>query len=441
MAPDRGRPYSSPQRWSDYFSVAPGNPDVARPPLHGDPVSPFPPVEVTVYSYECDAFGHLNQAAYLEVFERARWEILARGPGVELFSRNKVWPAVRRAAVDYLLPAFPGDVLRVDAEVEKVGGTSLEMRQRAVRVKDEKLLAELHIVFVMVDKDGRPAPVPAEIASVFGSHPSRPGEMARDGAADVALAADVRGDGPALLLIHGFPLDRSLWTHQVATLKGWRRIAPDLRGCGVLDTPEDDYSMVRYADDLVHLLDRLQVEKAVVAGLSMGGYIAFELLRRHRQRVSGLILVDTRADADTAEARATREALMKVAHDEGLGAVGERMLPRLLGRTTQRTQPHLVPQVREMVRRWSVAGIVGALGAMRDRPDSTPLLQTIDVPTLVVVGEEDELTPPALSRAMTSAIPSAAMTTIAAAGHLSPLEAPSAVSRVMAEFLEAVPKS
>jgi pimeloyl-ACP methyl ester carboxylesterase len=93
-----------------------------------------------------------------------------------------------------------------------------------------------------------------------------------------------------------------------------------------------------------------------------------------------------------------------------------------------------------MAKRWSVAGVVGALGAMRDRPDSTPLLQTIDVPTLVVVGEEDELTPPALSRAMTSAIPSAAMTTIAAVGHLAPLEAPSAVSRVMAEFLEAVPK-
>jgi len=404
------------------------------------PVSQFPPVEITVYSYECDAFGHLNQAAYLQVFERARWEILARGPGADLFDRNKVWPAVRRATVDYLLPAFPGDVLKVDADVEKVGETSLEMRQRAVRARDGKLLAELHIVFVTIDKEGRPKPIPAEIASIFTPRQSRPGEVVRHSVGDVSLAADVRGDGPALLLIHGFPLDHSLWAHQIATLKGWRRIAPDLRGCGLSDAPGDGYSMATYADDLVRLLDQMQVKKAVVAGLSMGGYIAFELLRRYRDRIVGLILLDTRAEADTAEGRASRETLIEVAHNAGPGAVGERMLPRLLGGTTQRTQPHLVPQVKKMAERWSVPGIVGALGAMRDRPDSTALLQTIDVPTLVVVGEEDELTPPALARAMTSAIASAAMTTIAAAGHLSPLEAPSAVSRVMAEFLEAVPR-
>jgi 3-oxoadipate enol-lactonase len=405
-----------------------------------EPVSQFPPIETTIYSYECDPFGHLNQAAYLQVFERARWEILTRGPGADLFDRNRVWPAVRRATVDYLLPAFPGDVLKVDAEVEKVGGTSLEMRQRAVRVKDGKLLAELHIVFVMIDAEGRPRQLPEEIAAIFRPRHSEQGALTRLGAGDVSLAAEVRGDGPALLLIHGFPLDHSLWAHQIATLKGWRRIAPDLRGLGVSEAPADGYSMAAYTDDLVSLLDQLEVEKAVVAGLSMGGYVAFELLRRHRRRVLGLILVDTRAEADTAEGRATRETLMELARREGPGAVGDRMLPRLLGRTSQLTQPHLVPQVKQMVSRWSVPGIVGALGAMRDRPDSTSLLQTIDVPTLVVVGEEDELAPPALSRAMTSAIPSAAMTTIAAAGHLAPLEAPSAVSRVMAEFLEAVPR-
>lgn len=405
-----------------------------------DPVSQFPPVEVTVYSYECDAFGHLNQAAYLQVFERARWEILARGPGADLFDRHQVWPAVRRATVDYLLPAFPGDVLQVDAEVQKVGETSLEMRQRAVRAKDEKLLAELHIVFVTIGKDGKPKPIPAEIAAVFGARHSRPGEMVRHGVGDVTLTADVRGDGAGLLLIHGFPLDHSLWAHQVATLKGWRRIAPDLRGCGASSAAGDASSMAVYADDLVQLLDRLQVDRAVVAGLSMGGYIAFELLRRHRDRILGLILMDTRAEADTAEGRASRQATIELARKEGPAAVAERMIPRLLGRTSQRTQPHLVAQVREMAGRWSVPGMIGAVAAMRDRPDATELLQTIDVPTLVVVGEEDELTPPALSRSMTAAIPSAAMTTIAAAGHLAPLEAPSAVSRVMAEFLEAVPR-
>lgn len=403
-------------------------------------MSQFPVVEVTVYPYECDAFGHLNQAAFLQVFERARWEMLSRGPGADLFDRNKVWPAVRRAMVDYLLPVFPGDVLKVDAEVVKVGGTSLELEQRAVRVKDDQVVAQLHIVFVTVDKAGRASPIPAEIAAVFGSRASRAAETVRVGVTDGALATELRGDGPALLLVHGFPLDHSLWAHQIATLKGWRRIAPDLRGCGGSEASSGSYSMAAYADDLVSLLDRLKVEKAVVAGLSMGGYVAFEMLRRHAGRVHGLILVDTRAEADTVETRASRETLIGVARREGPGAVADRMLPRLLGRTTQRTQPHLVSQVREMAGRWSVAGMVGALGAMRDRPDSTPLLPALDVPTLVIVGEEDEVTPPALSRAMTSAIPSAAMTTIAAAGHLSALEAPSAVSRVMAEFLEAVPR-
>ncbi len=403
-------------------------------------MSQFPPVEVTVYSYECDAFGHLNQAAYLQVFERARWEALARGPGVDLFSRNKIWPAVRRAAVEYLRPAFPGDVLRVDLDVENVGTTSLEMRQRAVRVKDQAVLAELHIVFVMIDEAGKAKPLPQEVAAVFGARRSRAAETGRFVVGDVTLAADVRGDGPALLLIHGFPVDRSLWAHQVATLKGWRRIAPDLRGCGDSGAPADGYSMAVYADDLVALLDHLHVDRAVVAGLSMGGYVAFELVRRHRERVAGLILVDTRSEADDAEGRKGREAMIELARLKGPGAVAERLLPRLLGRTTQRTQPAVVQQVRETMARVSVPGMVGALEAMRDRPDSTPLLAGIDVPTLVVVGEEDEVTPPALSRALTSAIPSAAMTTIAAAGHFAPLEAPSAVSRVMAEFLEAVPR-
>ncbi len=257
---------------------------------------------------------------------------------------------------------------------------------------------------------------------------------------DVSLAVDARGDGPALLLVHGFPLDHSLWAHQVATLARWRRIAPDLRGAGASDAPDGGYSMTVYADDLVRLLDALHIERAVVAGLSMGGYIAFEMLRRHRARVMGLILVDTRADADSAEARQGRDTMIEVARTQGAAAVAERMVPRLLGRSSQQTQPHVVEQVRAMVGRTPVPGIVGALGAMRERPDSTPLLSTIDVPTLVVVGAEDEVTPPPAARAMASAIPAAAMTTIPGAGHLAPLEAPTAVTRVIAEFLEALPR-
>jgi 3-oxoadipate enol-lactonase len=400
-------------------------------------VSRLPPVEITVYPYECDAYGHLNEAAYLTVFERARWEALARGPGADLFRRHGVWPAVRSAAIEFHKPAFPGDVLSVDFRLESLGRTSLAVAQSAVRCTDGAVLADVKITFVMVDTAGRPVAVPDEVAAAFGVRVStRPGEMVRYDVGGLSLAVDIRGDGPALLLVHGFPLDRTLWAHQVATLGGWRRIAPDLRGMGASDTPADGYSITGYADDLVHLLDRLRVGQAVVAGLSMGGYVALDLLRRHRDRVAGIILVDTRADADSAEGRAGRDAMIQVARTGGSRAVAERMLPRVLGRSTQQTQPTLVEQVREMMARAPVAGVIGALGAMKERADATALLPTIDIPALVVVGQEDELTPPSAARALADAIPSAALTIIPSAGHLSPLEAPTAVSRVLAEFLE-----
>ncbi|OGU01500.1 MAG: hypothetical protein A2085_01565 [Gemmatimonadetes bacterium GWC2_71_10] len=254
---------------------------------------------------------------------------------------------------------------------------------------------------------------------------------------DVTLGADVRGDGPALLLIHGFPLDRTIWKHQVATLAGWRRIAPDLRGMGASDAPADGYSMAAYADDLARLLDRLRVQRAVVAGLSMGGYIAFEMLRRHRERVAGLILCDTRAGADSDEGRRGRDEMIALAGAGGAAAIADRMLPKLLGHSTHQTQPQVVAQVREMIGRSPVAGLKGALVAMKERADSTELLGGIDVPTLVVAGQEDELIPVSVARELTSAIPSAALTVIPGAGHVPSIESPTAVSRVFSEFLEA----
>jgi YbgC/YbaW family acyl-CoA thioester hydrolase len=397
------------------------------------------PVSVTVYPHECDAYGHLNEAGFLQLFERARWETLALGSGIPVFRKHGVWPAVRRATVDYYLPVFLGDGIEVQTTLEKLGRTSLELRHRAVRPSDGALVAEAHLVFVMIDGTGSPTPVPEEVAELFGSRVSTlSGEVVRYLVGEVTLAVDVRGDGPALLLLHGFPLDRSIWKHQVATLSGWRRIAPDLRGLGLSDAPKGAYTMAAYADDLMKLLDRLRVQKAVIAGMSMGGYVAFELLRRYRDRVAGLILCDTKAEADTEDGKKGRDEMAALAESKGNEAVAERMLPRLLGRTTQQTQPQLVRQVKDMIVRAAVPGVAGALRAMRDRPDSTPLLATIDVPTLVVVGQEDELTPPAVAKVMTKAIPSAAMTTIAGAGHVTPLEAPTAVSRVFAEFLEAV---
>lgn len=252
---------------------------------------------------------------------------------------------------------------------------------------------------------------------------------------DVRLAVTVAGEGPALLLVHGFPHDRSLWRHQSDAIAGWTCIAPDLRGAGESDAPTRGYSMARYADDLVAVLDAVGAPQAVCCGLSMGGYVLFELWRRYPGRIRALILCDTKSEADAPEAKRGRDELIAVARDAGVGAVAERLLPKLLGRTSRAENPTLVEAVRAMLLRSPVAGIVGALEAMRDRPDSTPRLAEIAVPTLVVVGTEDELTPAAAVRPMAERIPEARYAEISGAGHLTPLERPGPFNSAVAEFL------
>ncbi|MGH7731277.1 MAG: alpha/beta fold hydrolase [Candidatus Eiseniibacteriota bacterium] len=400
----------------------------------------FPSVDLTVYPYECDAYGHLNHAALLALLERARWETLARGPGMDLFRRHGVWPTVRKAAVEYRAAAFPGDVLRIDTAVSQRGTTSVTLRHVATRVSDGVVVAEAEIVFVMLDGMGRPTPLAEELGRHFGPRTSgaTAREVLRVAVEGAELAVLVRGEGPPLLFIHGFPFDRALWRHQLAALSKWKRIAPDLRGAGGSTAPADGYSMARYADDLVAVLDAVGARDAVVCGLSMGGYILFELLRRHADRVKAVILTATRAEADTAEARRGRDELAAVAEREGQDAVAERLLPRLLAAATRAAQPELVDEVRVMIRRIPVPGIVGALRAMRDRPDSTGTLGAVRVPALVLVGSEDQITPPPVAQAMAAAIRGARLAVIPAAGHLAPLEQPLATSRALADFLESL---
>ena len=391
-------------------------------------------VEVTIYPFECDAFGHLNQASCLAVLERARWDALAKGPGMDVFKRNGVWPAARRTTIDYRAAAYAGDVLRVDMIVTDRGTTSFTMRHTARRVIDDAVIAEAEMVFVCIDRVGRPTPLPEEIARVLGAVRTASRETVRVSVAGVELAVEVRGDGPACVLVHGFPFDRTMWRHQLATLTRWKRIAPDLRGFGA-SSPADGGSMARYADDLIAVLDHLGAQQAVFCGLSMGGYILFELMRRYADRVRALVLADTRAEPDTPEGKKGRDDLIAVAKNEGAEAVGARMLPKLLSPTTSQTQPEVVRQVKEMMGRASVPGIVGALEAMKERPDSRPLLAGIKVPTLILVGVDDALTPPPLSRAMADAIPGAQYGEVAAAGHLAPLEQPLVATRLLTEFL------
>ena len=253
--------------------------------------------------------------------------------------------------------------------------------------------------------------------------------------AGATLAVHVRGVGPPVLFVHGFPLDHAMWSHQLAALDGWRCIAPDLRGAGDSDVPSQDYTMGRYADDLRAACDALDVADAVCCGFSMGGYVLFEFLRRYRSRVRALVLCDTRPEADTAEGKRARDENAALVEHDGVGALADRVVPKLFGATTRAGRPALVEQVGEMALRQPAAGVIGALRAMRDRPDSTALLSGITVPTLVVHGAEDEVAPPAIARAMAARIPGARYVELGGAGHLAPLEQPEGVTRALREFL------
>ena len=404
-------------------------------------MTPFGTIELTVYPYECDAFGHLNQAALLTLLERARWDALARGPGMDLFDRNGVWPAVRKATIEYRVAAFARDVLRVETTLVGRGTTSMTLRHVVRRVSDDAVVADAEMVFVCIDRVGRATPIPDEIARFLGPRASGGHQPIRVPSGDVELAVDVRGEGLPVLFVHGFPFDRTVWRHQLATLSRVRRIAPDFRGVGDSGAPPgaDGYSLTRYADDLVAVLEAVGVRQAVLCGLSMGGYVIFELLRRHPERVKALILADTKPEPDSTEAKRGREELTQVAQRDGQDAVIERLLPRLLAAATQATQPEVAGQVREMAHRWSVPGLVGALRTLRDRPDSTDTLRDVRVPTLVLVGSEDQIAPPDTARAMAQLIPGAQCHVVPAAGHLAPLEQPLATSRVVADFLRAIP--
>jgi pimeloyl-ACP methyl ester carboxylesterase len=249
------------------------------------------------------------------------------------------------------------------------------------------------------------------------------------------LAYEDVGTGLPLLLLHAFPLDASMWQPQLPVLMSeCRCIAPDLRGFGASPIT-GPYSMDQYADDLAGLLDYLQMERAVVAGLSMGGYIALALWRRHPTRIRALVLADTRAGADTVDGAARRAELITVARQSGTAAVAERQMPGLVGKTTRALRPEIGEDVRGLILRANVEGVVGALEAMMSRPDSTALLGTIDVPTMIVVGEEDVLTPPAEACLMHDAIAGSRLETIERAGHLSNMERPAAFNTVLTEFV------
>lgn len=249
----------------------------------------------------------------------------------------------------------------------------------------------------------------------------------------VRLAYDDVGTGPAILFIHGFMFDRTMWRNQLVALEGWRRIAPDLRGMGLSDAPDGGYRMNVYADDLTALLDALGVERAVLCGLSLGGYIAFEFTRRHRERVTALVVLDARAEGDTAERKASRNSMIARVRNGETAVVTAELASSFLA---DDTAADVRMRLAAMMERTSESGIVGGLVTMRDRLDSRPLLRSIaNLPTLLLIGRHDARTPQASMRSMADQMPDARFKVISRAGHVPPLENPEETTDHLRRFL------
>jgi 3-oxoadipate enol-lactonase len=244
------------------------------------------------------------------------------------------------------------------------------------------------------------------------------------------------GSGWPVVLIHAFPLNADMWRPQLERVpEGWRFIAPDLRGFGPDAVPPGSITLDDLAGDVGALLDELAIDPAVIGGLSMGGYITFALFRRAPERFSGMILADTKALADTPDGRDGRRQMIALARTAGAAGVAGSMLPKLLGRTSFERRPDLPLKVRAMIEGSSTEGIVAAIEAMMIRPDSTKDLARISCPTLVVVGDEDVVTPVTDAAALQNQIARSRLVILPQAGHLSNLEVPDGFALALSDFL------
>jgi 3-oxoadipate enol-lactonase len=250
--------------------------------------------------------------------------------------------------------------------------------------------------------------------------------------------SDTGGDGTPVVLLHAFPFNSNMWEPQIEALSDrFRFVTPDLSGFGASDAPEDEsgYTMDVYADQVAAVLDDLGLDKVVLAGLSMGGYIAFAFLRRHADRVQALVLADTRAEADPPEGIEKRTNQQGLVRNEGTAGLIEGLAGALLGEATREKKPDVVERVKALMAENKPAGFIGALEAMKGRPDSSDGLSGIGVPTLVIVGEHDGVTPPDAARKIHEHVGGSRLVVIPEAGHLSNLEAPEAFNGALAEFL------
>lgn len=257
------------------------------------------------------------------------------------------------------------------------------------------------------------------------------------GSSSISYSERGRG-GRTLALLHGFPLDSRMWDRQLEALASsadaWRVVAIDLRGFGQSRSNEP-FTIAGQAEIVHELLEKIGGLPCVLAGLSMGGYISLAFARKYPAALNGLILVDTKAEGDTAEGKVNRNKMIELARTGGSKAIADQMLPKLLAPDTIQHRPQVVRDVRNMMENCPPLTIEHALAAMRDREDQTDLLASIPVPTLIVVGQDDAITPPAVAEAMHRAIPKSQLEIIRGAGHMSPMEQPEQVTQAMRRFL------
>lgn len=253
---------------------------------------------------------------------------------------------------------------------------------------------------------------------------------------DIQMAYTDTGLGLPVVLLHGYPFNRSLWSEQVNALSNsYRVITPDLRGMGETDATQGPATMNQMAQDVAALLDQLEISRAVVGGLSMGGYVALAFYKQFPSRVRALVLTDTRAQADTEEGKQTRFQLAEKARAEGMAGIADSMLPKLLTPETVSKRPEVVKRVRDMMLKTKPEGAAGALLGMAERDDQTPLLSQISCPTLIMVGQEDPITPVQDSEKMHHEIAGSRLVVIENAAHVSNLERTEQFNEELTRFL------
>jgi 3-oxoadipate enol-lactonase len=258
--------------------------------------------------------------------------------------------------------------------------------------------------------------------------------------ADRATGFDTGGSGTPLVLLHGYPLSPVMWRPQIDGLADVARvIVPAAPGFGGSELDPGGWTIDGFADRLAEWLTAAGIGKVAIGGLSMGGYVALAFAHRHPDRLRGLILADTKAEPDDEAAKANRDKMTAFARERGAAAVIDAMLPKMVCEKTRVERPDVVAEVKRIASGQPVEAIVAALKALRDRPDATAGLKEVRVPTLVVVGEADEITPPAAVRRMTEAIPGALQVDILGAGHLSSLETPTEFNVAVRSFLANLP--